>query len=70
MKEVTIFFLVASIIYLIKELYLFVRHVIYVQRFPMIEKDGFYMPNKYEISIWRQFGILFTISYIITYIIV
>jgi hypothetical protein len=68
MKAVLIFFLIVSVIYIIKELYSFIQHIIYVQRFSEQQPVG--KSLKYEISIIRQFGILFTISYIITYIIV
>jgi hypothetical protein len=67
MEGILTFFLIVSILYMIKELYSFIQHVIYIQRFssqPMVGKSP-----KYDISIIRQFGILFSISYIITYII-
>ena len=64
MKGILIFFLIASIIYLINELYFFVKHLLYVQRGFADEKS-----TQYNISLIRQFGILFTISYIITFII-
>jgi hypothetical protein len=65
------FLLVASIIYLIREIYVFVQHIILVQRYsdrPVVGIDGSPLPQKYRISLMRQFGILFTLSYIITFI--
>ena len=67
MKGVLIFILVASIIYLITELYSFVKHVTHVQEILADEKP---IPIKYNISLIRQFGILFSISYVITFIII
>jgi len=65
--EILIFFLITSIIFLLKEIYSFVQHLLFVQRFHLLIPSA---NDKYEISLPRQFGILFTISYIITYIIV
>jgi hypothetical protein len=68
MKEIIIFFLVVSIIYMIKESFSFIQHISYIQKFPVQPMGG--KSLKYEISQARQFGILFSIAYIITFIIV
>jgi len=68
MKEIILFFLVVSIIFLIKELYSFIKHLFFVRMLFSVQPES-NTDNRYKISVLRQFGLLFTISYIITFLI-
>ena len=61
MDKIGVFLLVSSIIFLIKELYLLIQRIIFLTRYET--------ESGYDVNIYRKFGILFTLSYIITYII-